>query len=102
MCAPIGYGLKTKPQGTEREELESALERTAALNRVWCEDGQRILSAARKYLASLPKPIEDLRDAVREARAGADRGWWNPTTSHLRALAEAGEAQLAAADSHRR
>jgi hypothetical protein len=37
-----------------------------------------------------------LRSAVREARFAIERGYWHPKIEHLRALAEAGDAHLAA------
>jgi hypothetical protein len=41
---------------TERERLEEALVRTRNLKREWCDDGKLIMEAARKHLATLPRP----------------------------------------------
>ncbi len=43
---------------SERDELEVALKRTDALAKEWCEDGKRIIAAARKHLATLPRPTK--------------------------------------------
>lgn len=48
------------------------------------------------HMQRMPSEQSTLRDAVREARASIERGWWHPKADHLKALAEAGEAQLAA------
>lgn len=87
--------LAKSPSKADYEMLRDALQRTFALKRTWCEDGQRILGAAQRHLETLPKPSDTLRDAVREARLAIERGYWHPRTEHLRVLAEAGDARLA-------
>lgn len=66
---------------TERECLEEALNRPSVLGHSWCPDGRIIIDAARKHLATLPKPLQwcvrsdglrvggytDLREAQRKA-----------------------------------
>jgi hypothetical protein len=49
--------LNGGPKGkSEREDLENALRRTNAIAKEWCSDGKLIIEAARKHLATLPKP----------------------------------------------
>lgn len=51
----------TEPEKTERQKLEEALTRVDALAKEWCEDGKRIIAAARKHLSTLPKPLRKVR-----------------------------------------
>lgn len=53
MCFRTPPGCKTE---SDHEALSNALKRTAALDRDWCDDGKLIINAARKHLATLPKP----------------------------------------------
>lgn len=46
------------PAKTERERLEEALARPSVRDHEWCLDGKVIIEAARKHLATLPKPMK--------------------------------------------
>jgi hypothetical protein len=62
---------------TERERLEEALNRRSVRDGDWCADGKLIIEAARKYLATLPRPTKTVEVwRVEYARKSGGEDYW--------------------------